>query len=377
MRKITFLLSTLLLLAGAAVLGCGSSSGDRSDFVYTGTDNGGGGGSAPVQTFDVLLRVVVDEFVPGAQTVAHEADNSRVVALLKMVSSPAKAQGATYTLPGATVTAYDSAGQFVRTSTLADDGTVLFEDLPVGTYRFVVTTSDPAVVLQAVASSNGPSAGTRVDVESTVATLIALQRGNGGLDWMVYQTAVNATRSGSSEPASSAVSLVNSSLRESTAYLSSNGQSILIPALSTSINAAASQLVVDTGGSDAGIPSTTGVGTTDGGTNTGTTGGGTTPGGTTGGSTTPGGTTGGGGTNPSGTTSGTVTPGGTTGGGTNPSGTTGGGVTPGGTTGGGTNPSGTTGGGVTPGGTTGGGTNPSGTTGGTVTPGGTTGGVNP
>lgn len=372
MRKITLLFLTLLLVTVGALHGCSDSNGsNNSDFVYTGTDNGGNG-AVPVQTNDILLRVVVDSTVPGAQLVAYEVNSDRGVALLKLVSSPAAAQSGNFTLPGATVTALDSSGQFVGTSTVAADGTVLFEDLPTGAYRFVVTTSDPAVVLEAIAISDGSTIATRIDVESTVATLLTLRRGNGGLDPLVYQAAVNATRSGSSESASQAVAFINASLQSSTSYLGSNGTSISSPQLATLVNAAAAALIINgVPGNPGTVPPTTtnSTGTTGGDANTGTTGGDANTG-TTGGMTNTG-TTGGA---TMGTTGSGTIPGGTTGGGAT-NGTTGSGTIPGGTTGGGST-SGTTGGGTIPGGTTGG-SSSNGTTGSGTIPGGTTGGTSP
>ncbi len=179
-------LLTALLSLGLLASGC--ESGGDDTVVLTG--NGNNNGNIVQGANNVALRVSVPPNVPGAAAAVAQADG-HFVAFLKVFSSPAQAQDTEdFTLPGGTCTVFDDAGLEVETEVVEPDGTVEFEDLPTGDYRFVVTTEDPSVVLQTVGSSS-PEGQTvlEMDLGTTAATLIMLAANEGEIDIQDFQEA--------------------------------------------------------------------------------------------------------------------------------------------------------------------------------------------
>ena len=318
-----------------------------------------------------MVQVLVESSVPGAQPVASETEETDgTSAFLRLFASPAYAQGG-FTLPGATVTAYVSSGEIAATATVDAQGRARFENLPPGTYRFVITTSDPGVVLQTVATTS-PTGEVSVQADSmtTAATLLTLQMGQGRFDATSYSSALAYASSLSDPVVQTLLQQVNTGLQNGTVLVSPDGRTVTDQALASSLQTAASMIpMLD---EDIGIPGqgprpTPTPGTTAGSTaGTSGMGGTSTTGGTTAGTSGMGGTS-----TTAGTTAGTSGTAGTTAGTSGMGGTS----TTGGTTAGTSGTAGTTAGTSGMGGTSTTGGIPQ-TTGGTSAgPGGTSGGV--
>jgi hypothetical protein len=171
-----------LLVVLLAVLGCGNSS---DVYVYTGASQGAGTVSGANQ---VLLSVTVPSDVSGAQPLSAAGQSGVSV---RTVARGEQVPNGDYTLPGALCRAYDLLGQTVATVVVSSQGTVKFDTLPPGVYRFVVTNYDAAVVLEVIASAS-VSGPTVVDANSisTAAVLVTLAAGKGSFDLETYSHAL-------------------------------------------------------------------------------------------------------------------------------------------------------------------------------------------
>lgn len=172
----------MYLLVLGAVFGCGNSS---DEYVYTGAAPAGARVSGANQ---VLLSVTVPANVTGAQPLGAIQNGSTVRTLAAKSESPPTGD---YTLPGALCRAYDILGQPVSTVVVSAEGTVRFDTLPPGVYRFVVTNQDQAVLLETIASAS-PHGPTLIDANtsSTAAVLVTLSAGKGRYDLKTYSHAL-------------------------------------------------------------------------------------------------------------------------------------------------------------------------------------------
>lgn len=165
-----------------AIFGCGNSS---DEYVYTGASQGGGKVSGANQ---VLLSVTVPANVTGARPLGATQNPMAVKTVAVKTEAPPTGD---YTLPGALCRAYDTLGQPVATVVVSPEGTVRFDTLPIGVYRFVVTNQDQAVLLETIASASA-SGPTLIDANtsSTAAVLVTLAAGKGNYDLKTYSHAL-------------------------------------------------------------------------------------------------------------------------------------------------------------------------------------------
>ena len=190
----------------------------------------------------LTFRVEVPNNVPGARLVASSDQQKGVSALLRLFSRAAYAQ-AILTLPGATVTAYDQDDVERGQSTVGANGLAVFNSLPEGTYRFVVTTSDPAVVLQTIASTNETDVRS-IDLTTTAATLVVLETTNGVFENIDFKAVEATVRSGDNAAANALVTQIGINLASGTAWLSSNGSTVTSAATTSVVQTAAAQVPV-------------------------------------------------------------------------------------------------------------------------------------
>lgn len=231
MRK--FLAVMVLFTLAFASYGCGDSGGSE---VYT-TNNGatgGGTGNVPARVADVDVRVQVGQAFPGAQQVAAlEVD--RATAMLRLFSSPAYAQTTSFTLPGATVAAFGSTGSAAAgTSTVDARGIAHFDDLPFGTYRFVVSNGGRVVLITVATAGEGLTV-TASDV-TTAASLVAIRRGAGVVNQEAFD---NILQEGPSVAEFNALLVQIRAAQTGTApFVSDNGLAIQSTSLANTVLAA-------------------------------------------------------------------------------------------------------------------------------------------
>ena len=163
-----------------AILGCGNSS---DVYVYTGAPQG----QAVSGANEVLLSVTVPGTVSGAKPLGV-VDAGITVKTVALTEQPISGD---YTLPGALCRAYDVLGQSTATVVVSSEGTVRFDTLPPGVYRFVVTNQDAAVLLEVIASASvsGPTV-VDANTSSTAAVLVTLAAGKGTYDLKTYSHAL-------------------------------------------------------------------------------------------------------------------------------------------------------------------------------------------
>lgn len=261
-----------MLSLGVVVYGCGDSgSGIIPSTGQVNTNNNGGATGGGPATNIVQVRAVVGPQVPGAQQVAFEQAGP-ATALLRQFSSVAQAQ-ALFTLPGARATAYSFDNRPVANTTVGADGIARFE-LPNGTYRFVITTDNPAVVLQTVATtrSNNADVNVTADATTTAATLVALNYGRGLLNPNVYGESLKLAN----EPEfTNLTNQLNSAMENGVTATSANGSSVVDANIEVLVANAALRLPAAAGGTTGGGGGTgggsgsQGTGTTGSGTGTG------------------------------------------------------------------------------------------------------------
>jgi hypothetical protein len=156
---------------------------------------------------------------------------------VKTVADSGLEQNGDFTLPGALCRAYDALGQSVATVVVGSEGTVRFDTLPPGVYRFVVTNQDAAVVLEVIgsASLNGPTL-VDADTTTTAAVLVTLAVGKGNFDLKAYSHALAADLS-------ELIGLVEEQIATpGDVWVTSDGRTVVDPAVKNAVEAAVQSL---------------------------------------------------------------------------------------------------------------------------------------
>jgi hypothetical protein len=219
----------LLLTSLWTVVGCGNSG---EPYVFTGASQVQG---RAIGANEVLLSVTAPAPISGAQLRGHS--NSTSTLSLRTVQRTEVLQNGDYTLPGALCRAYDVLGQAVATVVILQDGTVRFDTLPSGVYRFVVTNHDAAVVLEVIASAS-PSGPTLVNADSTstAAVLVTLAAGKGNFDLSTYSHALAADLG-------ELIGLLEAQMANpGDPWVTSDGKTVVDPAVKAAVEAAVASL---------------------------------------------------------------------------------------------------------------------------------------
>jgi hypothetical protein len=217
---------TLHLVVLFAILGCGNSS---DVYVYTGAPQG----QAVSGANEVLLSVTVPGTVSGAKPLGV-VDAGITVKTLAATEQPISGD---YTLPGALCRAYDVLGQSTATVVVSSEGTVRFDTLPSGVYRFVVTNQDAAVLLEVIASASvsGPTV-VDANTSSTAAVLVTLAAGKGTYDLKTYSHALAVDLS-------ELIGLVEMQVANpNDPWITPDGKTVVDPAVKSAVEAAVQSL---------------------------------------------------------------------------------------------------------------------------------------
>lgn len=223
-----YLAKVSLLLTLFAIMGCGNSS---EPYVYTGASQGQGKVSV---SSDVLLSVTVPGTVSGAQLRGVVTPGATVKTVAR---TDEPIQNGHYTLPGALCRAYDALGQTMATVVISQEGTVHFDTLPPGSYRFVVTNHDSAVVLEVIAtvSPGGPTLIV-ADTATTAAVLVTLSAGKGNFDLNTYSHALAADLA-------ALIALIESQLaNRGDPWITADGKTVVDPTVKSAVEAAVGSL---------------------------------------------------------------------------------------------------------------------------------------
>lgn len=195
--RISGTLTLLTVLFTIFLAGCGGGGGGSTGFgTGSSSSSSGGGSTTGPSSSNIIVQPRADAGTPGASPVAA-APSTLFEQVCSLVASTVHAAGATlYTLPGFTVTAFNSAGVQVASVLVDSSGNAVFTTLAPGNYVFRVSSPTyPNTVLSTVLTlPEGQSVTGQVSAQTTAATICALAASGGniaGLDTNVFTTLLN------------------------------------------------------------------------------------------------------------------------------------------------------------------------------------------